>query len=78
MPVKRRPTKARARYPEPIEQLIAGEVLEWSNENWHEMIGVFFFGDYDVPPDARARARALLDEWRDRQMEHEEKERGAR
>ena len=53
MPAKRRQTKARARYPEPIEKLIAGEALEWSDENWHEMFNAFFFSDYDLSPTRR-------------------------
>ena len=43
MPVKRRQAKPRARYPEAIEQLIAGEALVWSPEAYDELLGVIFF-----------------------------------
>ena len=78
MPVKRRQRKARARYPEPIEQLITGKELVWSPEAYDELLGAYFFRDYNLPPDARDRARHFLDEWRDRQFEHERQGREAR
>jgi hypothetical protein len=71
MPVKRRLAKARAGYPETIEHLVAGAPLEWSPEAWDEMLGVYFFGDHNLPSDARDRARHFLDEWRDHQLDHE-------
>jgi hypothetical protein len=78
MPVKRRRAKARARYPEAIEHLIAGVPLEWSPEAWAELLGVYHFGDHNLPSDARDRARHFLDEWRDRQLAHEQQGRAAR
>jgi hypothetical protein len=78
MPIKRRIVKARARYPDAIERLISGAPLEWSPEAWDELLGAFFFGDYNVPPEAKARARELLDDWREQQLGHDRMGRSAR
>ena len=78
MPVKRRVDKRRPQYPETIQRLITGAPLEWSDTAWHELIGAFFFGDHNVPPEAKARARELLDCWRDQQLAFEQQVRTVR
>jgi hypothetical protein len=71
MPVKRRLDKRRPEYPETIEQLAAGGPIEWSPQAWDELLGAYFFHDYNLAADALERARWLLDEWHDRQLAHE-------
>jgi hypothetical protein len=78
MPVKRRVDKRRPQYPETIEILIAGAPLEWSDEAWHDLISAYFFVDSDLPAGALKRARELLEEWREQQLEHDRQMRGGR
>ena len=78
MPTNRHRRRRPPVLPDAITALQEGCELQWSPEAWDELIGAYFFRDYNLSPDVRARARSLLDEWYDRQMAHEEKERGAR
>lgn len=71
MPTKRTPlARARRRFPAAIERLISGEALEWSDENWHELIGAVHFADYKLSVSERNRARQFLADWWPQYVEH--------
>ena len=49
---------------DPIELLIAGEDLAFTESAYDALIRAYYFDDPELPLDAAPRARALLDEWR--------------
>jgi hypothetical protein len=64
MPVKRRTPKGRVQYPEPIQRLVDGDPLEFSEENRNAVLGVCYFNDYPgLSQEVRQRAGDLLTEW---------------
>jgi hypothetical protein len=68
MPVKRRRAKARAKWPEAIQLMLAGLPVERTVENARELEialaeSEYFNGD-PLPPETINDIRAWLDEWR--------------
>jgi hypothetical protein len=49
---------------DPIEMLIAGEDLAFTEPAYDALIRAYYFLDPELPLEAAARARILLDEWR--------------
>jgi hypothetical protein len=66
MPVKKRISKAKVRYCETIERLIAWLPIEQTEESQSDLLSVVYFGDYpELPNDLRLRAMNVLSGWHD-------------
>jgi hypothetical protein len=65
MPVKRRQAKRRLELPEPLQQIVDGVQVEFSDEAHALFVEAFYFGDYpDLPQDALERIFQHFQKWR--------------
>jgi hypothetical protein len=70
VPIKRRAGKARLRYSDTIERLIAGQAIEWTAENDGQLVGAMYFQDPAGLPDAvLRRASRIVLHWREVETE---------
>lgn len=70
----RRP-RAHGSEPDVIEAIRFGNPIEYTAECREVLIGAYYFGDHDLTINELARARELLDDWRERHQEHERRRR---